>query len=341
MVIIPSLAVEYRPKTFDEVCGENSIIKILKRQIDLKEFKNSYLFCGPSGCGKTTTARIFANEINGHVGAPIEIDAASNNGVDNVKTLIKSAQERSINSEYKIYIIDECHSLTIQAWQAFLKCIEEPPKYTIFIFCTTDPQKVPATILNRCMRFNFSRISSKDIENRLNQICVKEGFQNYKETTEYISKICKCQMRDGISYLEKVASYDNVLSIENALQALGNFSYSIFFNLINFIIDGNESQVLSIINQFYTEGGDLKLFVDQFLTFCLDVMKYSLLHESSILQIPSSLESQLKNSTNFNDADKYYSYVIDKLLLLKNELKQDTNPKSTIEVRFLQITRCV
>lgn len=341
MINISSLAVEYRPKTFEEVCGENSIIKILKRQIELKEFKNSYLFCGPSGCGKTTTARIFANEINNHVGSPIEIDAASNNGVDNIKTIIKAAQERSIDSEYKIYIIDECHSLTIQAWQALLKCIEEPPKYTIFIFCTTDPQKIPATILNRCMRFNFSRINSKDIEKRLNQICIKEGFSNYHETTEYISKICKGQMRDGIAYLEKVAAYDKILSITNALQALGNFSYDVFFKLINHVIDGNESEVLVIINQFYTEGGDLKLFVDQFLTFCLDVMKYSLLHDSSILQIPSSFEPQLKASTNFDNADKYYSYIIDNVLALKNELKMDSNIKSTIEIKFLKLARCV
>ena len=132
-----SLARYYRPKTFEEICGQDSIIKILKRQLDLKEFKNTYLFCGSSGCGKTTTARAFANAINNGVGNSIEIDAASNNGVENVRNLIKTASERAVDSEYKIIIIDECHSLTSQAWQAFLKCIEEPPTYTIFIFCNT------------------------------------------------------------------------------------------------------------------------------------------------------------------------------------------------------------
>ena len=176
-----SLAVKYRPRTFDSVCSQSSIVKILQRQLDTGEISNTLLFCGSSGCGKTTCARIFANEINKGVGNPIEIDAASNNGVDNVKQIIREANERSIDSEYKVYIIDECHSLTNQAWQAFLKCIEEPPKYTIFIFCTTDPQKIPETIKNRVQKFTFNRISVDKIKERLTFICRSEGYTNYEE----------------------------------------------------------------------------------------------------------------------------------------------------------------
>ena len=149
-----SLAVKYRPRTFADLCGQSSVVKILTRQIETGEFKNAVLFNGASGCGKTTIARIIANMINNGVGEPIEIDAASNSSVDNVRQIIHDAQERSIDSKYKIYIIDECHSLSNQAWQAFLKCIEEPPKYTIFIFCTTDPQKIPETIKNRVQRLD-------------------------------------------------------------------------------------------------------------------------------------------------------------------------------------------
>ena len=132
-----SLAVRYRPDKFEEVCGQGATITILRRQLELREFKNAYLFVGPSGVGKTTLARIFANGINQGVGQPIEIDAASNNGVDNVKAIVSSAQERSLDSEYKIYIVDEAHMITTAGWNAFLKCIEEPPQYTIFIFCET------------------------------------------------------------------------------------------------------------------------------------------------------------------------------------------------------------
>ena len=158
-----SLAVKYRPHAFEDVCGQESIIKILNMQASTKRVSNAYLFCGASGCGKTTIARIFASKINEGKGTPIEIDAASHNGVEAVKTLVKGASERSLDSEYKVIILDECHSITNQGWQAFLKGIEEPSEYTIFIFCTTDPQKIPPTIINRVQRFNFQRISNDKI----------------------------------------------------------------------------------------------------------------------------------------------------------------------------------
>ena len=334
-----SLAVKYRPKIFEEVCSQTSIIKILKRQLELKQFKNTYLFCGASGCGKTTIARIFANEINKGIGSPIEIDGASNNGVDNVKSIISSASERSIDSEYKIYIIDECHALTNQAWQAFLKCIEEPPTYTIFIFCTTDPQKIPATILNRVMRFNFNRISNDKIRERLEYICEQEHFLNYKEGCDYISRICNGQMRDGIALLEKCASYDIDINIDNVLSALGNYSYDVQFDLVNFMIDGNTDQSLRVINYLYNQGNDLRLFIDQFLAFCLDIMKYSLTGTYEVTKIPSTLEERLKNSINFENSIQYYSYLVDKLLQLKNMLKNDNDVKSTIEVMVVNICR--
>ena len=335
-----SLAVKYRPRTFEDVCGQPSIVKILNRQIDKKEFKNSLLFCGASGCGKTTCARIFANMINEGKGEPIEIDAASNNGVENVRQIIHDAQERSIDSKYKIYIIDECHSLTNQAWQAFLKCIEEPPTYTIFIFCTTDPQKIPETIKNRVQRFTFNRIGTEQIKDRLSYICRQEGFTNYEESVDYLSKLCEGGMRAGITYLDKCSSYSTDLNINNVLSALGNYSYQTFFDLINNMIDGNEANVLDIISKYYDEGNDLKLLVDQFLNFCMDVTKYSLFRSPDVTRIPLSMENQLAGATNFDNASKYYTYVIDKLLVLKNMLKNDSSPRSTIEILFLQITRC-
>ena len=185
-----SLATKYRPNKWESVVGQKSIVEILNQQLLTQNIKNTYIFSGASGCGKTTIARLFAMAINKDRGTPIEIDGASNSGVDNVRQIVESAKERSIDSEYKIYIIDECHALSNQAWQAFLKCIEEPPKYTIFIFCTTDPHKIPDTIKNRCMRFNFSRIESDLIYNRLLYICEQESFTNYNNACDYISRIC-------------------------------------------------------------------------------------------------------------------------------------------------------
>lgn len=332
-----SLAVEYRPTIFQDVCSQTSIIRILSRQIELKQFKNAYLFCGSSGCGKTTVARIFANEINKHEGSPIEIDAASNNGVDNVKQIIKSASERSLDSEYKIYIIDECHSLTSQAWQAFLKCIEEPPRYTVFIFCTTEKNKVPDTIKNRCQVFNFNRIPSELIRLRLEYICKNEHFTNYNESCDYISRICKNQMRDGISLLEQCAAYDINLSIENVIKVLGAYSYDIYFKLINNLIDGRLDNIIEIINSIYNDGNDMKLFIDQFLSFILDVSKYIICNNISVTKFPSNQLDNIKMCTNFNDPLSFYSYIMNKLILLKDEIKNDSDIKSTIEVYFIQM----
>ncbi len=335
-----ALSVKYRPRTFDDVVSQSSIIKILTRQLENNEFKNCYLFMGKTGSGKTTCARIFANEINQGLGSPIEIDAASNSGVENVRTIIRDAQERSIDSKYKIFIIDECHSLSSQAWQAFLKCIEEPPKYTVFIFCTTDAQKVPDTIKNRVQQYRFNNIPVDKIRDRLAYICKCEGFTNYEESIDYLSRISEGSMRTAIAYLDKCAGYDTDLNISNVLNSLGNYSYQVFFDLINAMIDGAEAPVLREISNFYDEGNDLKLFVDQFISFCLDVNKYALFKTTDVTKFPSSLEDSLIASTNFADAPKYYSYVLDKLLTLKNMLKNDNSPRSTIEIGLLQITRC-
>ena len=334
-----SLATKFRPTDFDSVIGQESIVKILKRQIELKSFKNCYLFNGASGCGKTTCARILANEINEHHGSPIEIDAASNNGVDNVKEIIRSANERSLDSMYKIYIIDEAHSLTNQSWQAFLKCIEEPPTYTIFIFCTTEKNKVPSTIKNRCQVFNFNRVRPSDIKQRLLKICKDEGVSNYEESCDYISKISNGQVRDAIANLEKCISYDADLSISNVISALGDYSYLNFFELIDSILSGNVGNIYSIIDKIYNNGTDLKLFVDKLLEFCIDVSKYCIFNDMSMLKIPSAFEDNLKKISMFDNSIAYYNYFTNKLLELKNMLKTDINPLDTIEVILCKMSR--
>ena len=335
-----SLSVHYRPDNFDSVKCQESIIKILKRQLEVEQFNNVYLLCGPSGCGKTTIARIFANQVNKGKGNPIEIDAASNNGVDNVKSIINVANERALDSEYKIYIIDECHMLTTQAWNALLKTIEEPPKYTIFIFCTTDPQKIPDTIKNRCMRFNLTRIPYEDIYDRLIFICKEEKFENYEDACNYIAKTSKGQLRDAIATLEKCASYSNDLSMENSLKAINLISYEVLFDLINFIIDGNEEETLKLIDNLYLSGQDMRMFIDQFLDFCLDIAKYCICKDINFTHIPIVYENKVKMSSEFDNNTFYYSYIVEKLFELKNSLKDDLNPKITVDIYMLRMARC-
>ena len=210
-----SLAVKYRPNTFDAVCGNQITVQILQRVLSLQNPKNAYLFAGPSGCGKTTLARLFAKALNNGACDPHEIDAASNNGVDAVRAIMESANQRSLTGTYKIYIIDECHAITTAGWQAFLKGIEETPEYTIFMFCTTEPHKIPATILNRVQRFNIAKIDTQEVKNRLLYICQQEGFVNYEDTCELISKLCNGCMRDAITKLDQCADLSNDLSLSN------------------------------------------------------------------------------------------------------------------------------
>lgn len=334
-----SLAVKYRPKTFEEVCSQSSIIKILDRQLGLKQISNLYLFAGSSGCGKTTLARIFANKINGTDQGTIEIDAASNNGVDNVRAIIDEAKERSLVAPYKIFIIDEVHMITTAGWNAFLKCLEEPPLYTIFIFCTTNPEKIPETIRNRfAMRFDLTKVNTNEIENRLNQICEQENFSNYKNTTNYIAKISNGSMRDAISMLEKCSYFSNDLDIKNAVECLGNISYEAMFEITNALIDANEPVLLETINNI-CNSSNTKLFIENYLSFVLDLEKYCLFKNYNLINIPQYLGEELTFTVNIEDNVNYFNWLANKVLDIKNAIRQDVNSKSTIEVMMLAILR--
>ena len=209
------------------------------------------------------------------------------------------------------------------------------------MFATTDPQKVPDTILNRCMQFNIQKISSALIRDRLNWICHSEGFTNYEEVTDIISKVCKNQCRDGIALLDKVAAYSTNFDPNIALNILGGVSNKILFGLTNAIIDGSEGGALQCIEYLDLNGTDLKLFVDLYLTFLLDIEKYIIFKDLSTTSFSMHEKEELDNSINFEDAKKYYAWLTDKVLALKNILKTDTNYKSTIEVAILQMCRLI
>ena len=340
-----SLYTKYRPHDWDSVIGQESVIKILKQQIETGKIFNCMIFSGVSGTGKTTLARIFANELNKGHGSPIEIDAASNNGVDNVRQITATASERSIDSEYKVIIIDECHMMSTAAWNAFLKCIEEPPHYTVFIFCTTDPHKIPDTIQNRCMRFNFTRVPNYLIESRLNYICSEENkissLQWEDSAINFIARISDGEVRKAISYLETCIKYSVELSTDNVLSALGHSSYDRYFKLMNNLIDGNSKEVMSILSDLHANGIDMKKFVDLFTDFCFDVLKYILCESVQVTKLPEHYETELKFVTNFADNVKYYNYFIDKLMLLRTMIKDDSDEFLTIQIVFNQMVRFV
>ena len=332
-----SLAVKYRPSTFEDVTEQDAIKIILTQQIKSGNIQHAYLFCGGAGTGKTTCARIFANEINHHQGVPIELDAASNNGVDDVREIIKQAQSKSLDSEYKIFIVDECHSISSAGWQAFLKLLEEPPAKSIFIFCTTDPQKIPKTILSRVQRYDFQRISQSGIIDRLLYILSEENELDdgergvSAEAVEYIAKIADGGMRDAISLMDKCLAYSKELTLENVIKALGTVDYSVMFELLDAIISSQISTIVTIISDIYYKGKDLKLFMKQFAQAVLDISIYTVTKTTKYTQIPNIYADKLES---YLGVDGLRS-LLSTLVKLNSELRWESSPKSLIEATLI------
>lgn len=326
-----TLALKYRPKTWNDVTEQASVVSILQNQINTQTHKNCYLFCGPAGCGKTTSARIFASDLNNGKGTPIEIDGASNNGVEQVRTIIDQAKMRALDCEYKVYIIDECHALSNNAWQAMLKLIEEPPKNTIFLFCTTDPQKIPATILSRVQRYDFKKISLDGVIDRLAYILqqeISEGGQITieEEAIEYIAKLADGGMRDAISLMDKCLSFSPDLTTKNVLQALGSANYDVMLNLLSSICSKSQDKAIEVIEQVYNDGLDLTQFMKQFWLFVLDVKKYNIFRDFKYLQLPCTLKSHLDILCG-----QVPENLLQDLLELNNSLKRETCVKQYVE----------
>jgi DNA polymerase-3 subunit gamma/tau len=342
-----SLAVKYRPQTFSEICGQGVTTKILTKVLEKQSFKNAYLFTGPSGTGKTTTARCFANAINGSLAGLQELDAASNGNIDQIRAIVDSANQRSLSSTYKIILIDECHAISTAGWQVFLKCLEECPEYTIFMFCTTEPNKIPVTIQNRMQRFNIAKISAQEIKNRLLYVCQQESFVNYEDTCELVSKLCDGCMREALTMLDQCADLSNDLSLENTKAVLGEAPFERMLKLTNCLIGHNEQFTLVAIETLAQEGKDLKQFVNEYLSFTLELTKYILFQNIAATNIPAYLENSanpmisVKSTTSFENSLSWFNNLTTKLLEVKNAIKYDTSVKAVVEAYFLQICRVI
>ena len=313
---------KYRPKCFAEVVGQTSIVSILSKQIELKTFRNSYLFCGPSGCGKTTLARIMANTLNNNEGEPIEIDAASNNGVDNIRALIVDAQQTSIESEYKIYIIDECHMLTTAAWNAALKLIEEPPSNSIFIFCTTNPDKIPETILTRVQRFDFKRLTIKEISDRLEFILNEEFNTSYDiNALIRIAAMSNGFMREAVSLLEKCLGYSTTINLNNVETVLGLVKFDTLFNLLDALVKKDESLSLTIVEDLKSSSTNTLFIIDSILEFLINCTKYQKTKNIELTTFSKCYEEKLKLYTD--DLMLYVERFL-KFRVMSNTLQSDT-----------------
>ncbi len=325
-----TLATTYRPQTFEDLCEQESIVNILQYQIDNDCPKNAYLFTGPAGCGKTTSARILANALNKGQGAPIERDAARHNGVDKIRAIIDEANFQSLDSKYKIFIIDECHMITTEGWNAMLKILEEPPKNTIFIFCTTDPQKIIPTVLSRVQRFDFQRITLGTIYKRLIYILEQEKIDTYdEEAIRFICRMSKGGMRDAISLLEKCIDYAPEITVDSVIDALGYIDYDVLYEIVLALKNKDVGDLIKTIEEIYVAGTEIKFLIKQLISFVLDLCTYSHLRNFEYINIPSSLKEKVEFLTdNCSSAPKE---LLKQLIELDGKLRYETDPKLLVE----------
>lgn len=326
-----ALAIKYRPKTFNDLTEQSAIKDILENQIKTKTFQHGYLFTGPAGTGKTTSARIFASMINDGKGNPIEVDAASNSGVDNIRKIIEDAKRKPLDAEYKIFIVDECHSLSNGAWQALLKTLEEPPKFTIFIFCTTNPEKVPDTILSRVQRYAFQKISTSGITQRLRYILEQENIMVNDDAVEYIAKVANGGCRDAITLLDKCLSLSEEVTLKHVLKTIGTEDYNTFITFLSALLEKEKETSIKVIEDVYNAGKDIKQFMKDFSKFILEVEKYALYNNFDYISLPNTLKNELEQLIG---GDGLFN-VMDFVVSLNNQIKWDNEPKTLIELSIL------
>ena len=281
---------KFRPSTFDQVKGQDHIVQTLKNQINANRIGHAYLFCGTRGTGKTSVAKIFAKAVNcehpvdgspcnecetcrgitnGSAMNVIEIDAASNNGVDNIRQIRDEIQYSPSSGKYTVYIIDEVHMLSIGAFNALLKTLEEPPAYVIFILATTEPHKIPITILSRCQRYDFKRISIDTIAARLSELMEKESIEVEDKAIRYVAKAADGSMRDALSLLDQCIAFylGQKLTYDNVLDVLGAVDNEIFSRLTRSVIDSDVATSLNILDEIIMQGREPGQFVNDFIWY--------------------------------------------------------------------------
>ncbi len=280
---------KYRPQNFEEILGQEEIVKSLKNSIKNKQVTHAYLFSGPRGCGKTSTARIFSKELKIDNADIYEIDAASNRGIEQVKELRKNAYSLPVNSEYKIFIIDEVHMMTKEAFNALLKILEEPPKHVIFILATTEKEKIPETIISRCQKFNFKKAERKDIFKIIEKIAQEEKIKISKEAINEIIENANGSFRDALTEFQKIISIygKNIEKIKSE-----NYEKLIF----NFIEKINEKEKLKkIYIEILEKNYDLNIFLEK----VLEKMREIILIKNS-----PEMKKYFENKYDQNELDK-------------------------------------
>ena len=345
----------YRPSTFEEVAGQEHIVKTLKNALASKKLAHAYLFAGPRGTGKTTMAKLLAKALNCDEGMGcqcnecknckaiidgthpdvIELDAASNNGVDEIRELIDKVKYGTILGRYKVYIIDEVHMLSTGAFNALLKTLEEPPEHVIFILATTEPHKILPTILSRCQRYDFTKLSDEDIKNRLKEVLEKENIAYNEEAIKIIISLADGGMRDALSILDQVLAYSgNKLEVEDILAIFALESKEEKLALLNSIIKKDVSDVLQRINRYIALGTDIKRLTDDLLLILKDILIYQSSRNIDCLEILN--EQEASSFFKYLDIDETLK-MIDIIMGAQKDYKNVNSIIPLFEVTILKL----
>lgn len=350
---------KYRSKTFDEIVGQKHIVQSLINQINNNQVGHAYLFTGTRGTGKTSIAKIFAKAINcehPRNGSPcsecascksifgggnvdiLEIDAASNNRVDEIRDLREKVKYPPVNSKYKVYIIDEVHMLTDSAFNALLKTLEEPPAYVVFILATTEVHKLPATILSRCMRFDFKLLSQEELENHLKFVFTDSGIKFENEAISVIARLGAGSVRDTLSIADMCVAYSNRnVTYDSVIEAIGLTDRETLKTLLKCILDKNEGELLSTIDRVVKGGKNITQLSKDFVSFIRDVLVAKTCKDYvNILKLPADQIADMEELAKCTTSEKLID-MLTKLSLLDNEFRFATNPRNILEINLVAL----
>mgnify|MGYP002801001561 FL=1 len=351
---------KFRPTEFGDVKGQDHIITTLQNQIKANRIGHAYLFCGTRGTGKTTVAKIFAKAVNCEHpvdGSPcgecetcrsiaagtsmnvIEIDAASNNGVDNIREIREEVAYRPTEGRYKVYIIDEVHMLSIGAFNALLKTLEEPPEYVIFILATTEVHKIPITILSRCQHYDFKRISIETITDRMKELMDTEHVDVEDKALRYIAKAADGSMRDALSLLDQCIAFymGQKLTYDNVLEVLGAVDTDVFSRLLRKVIGRDVAGVLDVVDDLVMQGRELTQLAADFTWYLRNLLLVKTSDNiEDVLDVSTENMAQLKEEAQMIEPDMLFRYI--RIFSeLSNQLKYATQKRVMLEVALIKL----